>query len=142
MSHRRIRKSRKSRKNRRILKNKSKRRNTRNTRRTQEIRERMRGGGDQEEDSKVMGTNYDPKYFKDLWGDYCHRHNKNQTMCEASDLCSYSYIRSKNRCANNYGDLETAEKRMMEEIARQKGGETTTTPSTTGGGLVRQRSVP
>ena len=145
MSHRRIRKSRKSRQNRRIFKNRSKRRNTKNTRRTRNKR-RMRGGGDQEEIEKLQklideeeeikrwrdanmrpqgeGVNpvwpIRPEFFEDLWGDYCHRHNDNETKCKDSDLCSYKYWAAKNKCANNYGDLETARERMMEEIARQE----------------------
>ena len=106
----------------------------------------MRGGGDKEEIKKlqkqiqegeemdrlraadtppqeegVVGTNYDPKYLKGLWGDYCHKHNKNETECTAArDFCSYKYYASNDKCTNNYGDLETAEGRIMGEKERQE----------------------
>ena len=113
----------------------------------------MRGGGDQDDihipASGVEGTYLDFEYLKRIWDNYCHKHNDDEEGCKAaSDFCSYSLHRGETKCANNYGDLETAEERMVQEKARQKeiarlkkliielegelGGETTTSSSTTG----------
>jgi hypothetical protein len=54
--------------------------------------------------SGFEGTKHS-QHLKYLWGDYCHRMNEGE--CKASDYCTYNYTRSENKCANNYGDIES-----------------------------------